>query len=222
MAKNEARDRRKKLKAVAFFVPSPPPVPLAEALRRRIRELRQERGWTQDELGGWASAHGLAWTRDTASHVEDGSRAVSFEEVLVLLRVFKIGLSGLFPDDHPPLELSRAHVWEPAGLVDILNGVFQQQDEDEVQRWQAEDEEAAITRLAEVKAAQALGVGRADLNMAARRLWGRGLTAERDRRLAEATGDREVSARSRQAMRGHVTRQLLAELSQTMRKGKKR
>jgi hypothetical protein len=65
---------------------------------------------------------------------------------------------------------------------------------------------------AERKAARTLGVPASAIALAARRLWGRGLTAERDRRVDEQIGG-DATPRTAQAHRGHVTRALLAELS---------
>jgi hypothetical protein len=64
---------------------------------------------------------------------------------------------------------------------------------------------------AELKAARALGLAPLKLVHIAHRLWGRTLTAERERRLAERLTS-TTSARAAQAMRGHITRSLLAEL----------
>lgn len=67
-------------------------------------------------------------------------------------------------------------------------------------------------REAEQKAARKLGVSPLVLSVAAHRTWGRGLTDERDRRVAEQTSD-DASARTVQAVRGHVTRRLLDEVA---------
>lgn len=64
---------------------------------------------------------------------------------------------------------------------------------------------------AEQKAARSLGVAPVVLSTAAHRLWGRGLTEERDRRAAEAAED-DATRRQLQAIRGHITRTLLEEL----------
>lgn len=63
---------------------------------------------------------------------------------------------------------------------------------------------------AERKAARKLGVPPEYVAVAAHRLWGRGLTAERDRRVADGADGED--ARTVQALRGHVTRQLLDEI----------
>jgi len=64
---------------------------------------------------------------------------------------------------------------------------------------------------AEQKAAKNLNVDPLAVALGARKLWGRGLTEERDRRISDQkTG--QMAARSLQAIRGHVSRQLLKEL----------
>jgi transcriptional regulator with XRE-family HTH domain len=73
---------------------------------------------------------------------------------------------------------------------------------------------------AEQKAASRLGAPPIAVALEARRLWQRSLTAERDRRVAsEESAESEDSSesenthpRSRQAVRGHVTRLLITEL----------
>lgn len=64
---------------------------------------------------------------------------------------------------------------------------------------------------AEQRAARTFDVTPLAVSAAAHRRWGHGLTAERDARVADRTGG-QTSARSLQAVRGHVTRELLTEL----------
>lgn len=64
---------------------------------------------------------------------------------------------------------------------------------------------------AEQKAARKLGVPPLAIALAARKLWGRSLAEERDRRVSEQWRD-EITLRPLQAIRGHVTRALLGEL----------
>jgi len=64
---------------------------------------------------------------------------------------------------------------------------------------------------AEQKAAKKLRASPVGLVLRAYNAWGRGFTAERDRRVFEhAKG--QIAPRRLQALRGHVTRQLLKEL----------
>ena len=64
---------------------------------------------------------------------------------------------------------------------------------------------------AEQKAARSLGLSATELAVIAVRLWGCGLTEEREKRLA-AAGTEPASAGSRRAYRGRVTRVLLDEI----------
>jgi len=77
------------------------------------------------------------------------------------------------------------------------------------------DPDPAVSRPeeAEQKAARSLRITAAEVSKLARRRWKATLTAERERRLArQLRGKGEPTARARQAMRGRVTRTLLAEL----------
>jgi hypothetical protein len=74
-----------------------------------------------------------------------------------------------------------------------------------VHSFSAEEDEA------EKKVANRLGLSSGNLSVAAHRLWRRSMTDERDRRLRQETQG-NVSPRRLQALRGHVTRQLIAEL----------
>ena len=73
------------------------------------------------------------------------------------------------------------------------------------------DDEAA--REAERHAADRLGISPDELVGLSYALWGRTLSDERDARTAERV-EPDASARSRTIVRGHVTRELLAELEQ--------
>jgi hypothetical protein len=66
---------------------------------------------------------------------------------------------------------------------------------------------------AEQKAAARLGITPMAVAQAAAKRWGRSFTAERDRRAGERQ-PADVSARTLQALRGHVARALLEELRQ--------
>lgn len=90
--------------------------------------------------------------------------------------------------------------------------------------WQDTEFNRDIMALAEVdalaeaeeKAAAKFGVTATLVALAARKLWGRSLTQERDRRVAANSSER--SAGALQAIRGHVTRGLLDELEPILSK----
>lgn len=71
--------------------------------------------------------------------------------------------------------------------------------------------EQAAGGEAEQHAARALGCAAIEVSAVAHRLWGHGLTAERERRLAETAGPAEPGAL--RVRRGHVTRALVEEVS---------
>lgn len=70
---------------------------------------------------------------------------------------------------------------------------------------------------AERKMADQLDVAPFQIRDAAHRLWGRTLTDEREARLARRIENGDVSPRSLQAHRGHVTRELEQEIEQALR-----
>jgi transcriptional regulator with XRE-family HTH domain len=70
---------------------------------------------------------------------------------------------------------------------------------------------------AERHAARKIGLAPEQVNFAAVARWGRTLAEERDHRLREQA--QEVTPRGLQALRGHVTRELITELSEVLRKG---
>ena len=76
----------------------------------------------------------------------------------------------------------------------------------------AESAEEAARGDAERKAARKLGVEPLRLSVAAHGRYGRSFTAERDTRVAEQA-PADAAPRSLQALRGHVTRAMLAELA---------
>jgi transcriptional regulator with XRE-family HTH domain len=75
-----------------------------------------------------------------------------------------------------------------------------------------EDAQKAARGDAERKAARKLGVEALQLSVAAHGRYGRSFTAERDARVAEQAPE-DALPRSLQALRGHVTRTMLAELA---------
>ncbi len=72
-----------------------------------------------------------------------------------------------------------------------------------------------------VNAARRLDVDPLDVSVGARLLWHRPFAEERDRRAIEAA-DHDAPPRTIQALRGHVTRELLAELEPEIRKAEAR
>ena len=206
-----------------------PELTLEEAVGRRVRELRTERGWTQVQLAQGMAVAGLTdWRRLTVTALESGQRRIQLDEVLVLAHVFGVPVVELLPlddrsavapaDDHWVLTLGPVYM-NPATAKWHLTGGH-----DGDPDWTVGEDGILKDRGAELgafymerdeanqKAARELGISVQDLVALSRCLWMWGLPRERDRRLKEQPGADQLSPRSRQARRGHITRALLAEL----------
>jgi hypothetical protein len=145
-----------------------------------------------------------------------------------------------FGEGSPPLALSASLAVQPSELGQIFAGAFRQDalvtphtvvinvDTPGAITWTGQSvgivvtPGAAVVRLADQKAAAVLGVSVDHLQKAAVRAWGNSLTDERDRRLEERLGGQQVNPRSRQAIRGHITRELLGELREAGVQAKRR
>jgi transcriptional regulator with XRE-family HTH domain len=188
-----------------------------------LKRLREAKGWTQEGLATEAQARlGLEWTRDHVAAVERGARRLSVGEVLAFAHVFRTDLNEFLAADGW-IELTpgfRAkgltELCSPGGwLLETENPASRANDafvaELESRRTPAEKAELAARQQVTQKAAKALGASPMALTVAAWQLWGRSLGAERDRRLG---GDGAAQAK------GHVTRQLYAELEAVLQSGR--
>ncbi|MDK4328411.1 helix-turn-helix transcriptional regulator [Corynebacterium pseudodiphtheriticum] len=54
----------------------------------RMIELRQKRGWSQNEMARQVSSAGLSWKQPTVARVEEGSRPLRFTEALIIAKIF--------------------------------------------------------------------------------------------------------------------------------------
>ena len=192
----------------------------------RLRARRELRAWRQEDVAGRMVGLGQDWQRVTVAAVEQGSREASALELILLAGVFRRSLQAflaLEPDVETGIVLDGAEWPEEAVLVvskpgmrlrwativrDVLTaagGVEAVTVGGPVESHRAPPPEA------DVKAARALDVGVPELQQAALVLWKRSLAEERDARLGDVEG---VPARTVQARRGHLTRQLLGELRQ--------
>jgi transcriptional regulator with XRE-family HTH domain len=212
-------------------------------LAEQVKELRERHGRRQDDLARGARRCGLRWTRATVAALEAGRRRLSALETLLLPAVLTYGL-GINPAlDAAAIIPERAAVRLPDGtLVEgrTLRGIIR--GEVSTTPWavpgtpEFRQVEAVRTRReartrifaqreaagdAEQKAAAKLGRPPLQIAVAARKLWGRSLTDERDRRVAEQAPG-EVSSRALQALRGHITRALLLELGRHIASGRSR
>ncbi len=207
-----------------------------DALRARLRELRDEAAVSQQELATAARHYGLEWTRDTVAAIEIGRRDIQLDELLLLplIATKAFGrptkLAHFFPDAGPQIRAGRATI-TPKGVRDFLaSRPLPQPAEspefesfEELVEWRREL--ARVPDVAEIKAARAIkqGVTPEQVMKAARAKWSRSLADERDRRFAKldlqpATDREEAGLKSR------ITTELLRELEPQLvkrRKGKR-
>lgn len=209
----------------------------SEVIGGVLRALRDHHGLSQDDVATSARTFGLRWTRATVAAVETGRRAVDLGEYFLLPVVlehavgFEVDLASLVPPASrvrlgPGAVASGAALAAAMGgrLLDALDEVttpgstsaatgFREAVKTAHRVWPAArpaDMVAAerdSAQLVEARCAARLGISPFEAALAARRLWGRSMTEERNSRLAG--GGNAATAR---AHAGHVTRSLTAEL----------
>ena len=202
-------------------------------LAEQVKALREHHGRRQDDVARGARRCGLRWTRATVAALEAGRRRLSALETLLLPAVLTYGL-GIDPAlDAAAIIPETASIQLPDGtfvdggmLKEIIRGEkttrpwavsgtpeFRQVEAVRRRRetWTRIFAQREAAGDAEQKAATKLGRPPLYIAVAARKLWGRSLTDERDRRVAEQA-PADISSRALQALRGHITRALLLEL----------
>ncbi|MER6484116.1 helix-turn-helix transcriptional regulator [Streptomyces virginiae] len=188
-----------------------------------LRELRKSRRWTQDAAAERISKAGLTWKRTHIADLESGRReSVDLGTLVILASVFDVRLPDFMNGqgdvlltpraDYPRRETTstrqQLRSWLSGGEESLLIS------DAESVRTALRDEGSAIG--ADVALAKRLGLPALDVVDAARGLWLRTLTEERDRRVAEL-GDLPLG--ERQAKQGHITRELNAELTKWINEG---
>jgi transcriptional regulator with XRE-family HTH domain len=195
-------------------------VTLSIAVARRVRPLREERRWTQDDLARRVLAFGLEWDRNVVANVErtPPAREVSIAEWAVLLSAFRTDEIAFFGPNHPPIELAPSLVVEPGGITEILTGkAWPSPEEEERLAAALRARRDAVTLVERRAAARLSDVLKRDvrpelLRAASIRLWERTLLEERNLRVAERTAGAGDPKAARRAVTGHVTRELLEAL----------
>lgn len=204
--------------------------------RRRL-DLRQEDAAARARACGLST-----WIRGTVAQAEVGARRFTLEELVLLTLAYETNLAELIAGDEDDLveltpdarlsvgalrALLSGHRADLPGLgadaidVPATRGTPRRQPGRfpdvlaEAKRFGIGDRsmlEHALDEVgdAERHAARRLGTTPERINVAAMRRWGRTLAEERDYRLSLQGPD--MPARRRQALRGHITRDLMAEL----------
>lgn len=214
--------------------------PLRRILAAGLKAARERRGLRQEDAAARARAYGLStWIRGTIAQAEVGARRLSLEEIVLLALAYETTPAELIGgDDADLVELTPDARVKVGALKALLSGnpeALAHEGVDVPARHGAPprrsgrfpdvlgqagrfgmgdrsllDRVALEVGDAERHAARKLGVTPQQVNEAAVRRWGRSLAGERDRRLSEQAAD--VDPRRAQAIRGHITRELMTEL----------
>lgn len=185
---------------------------LVQVLGQSIRELRQELDVPLEEVADCAQRYGLRWGRSSVAQLENGKRGLSAQELLLLPLI----LSCAFRDDitmshllyhHEAVRVSESRALTLPGftVLGILGGSISST------TGMADDNIEPADPI-ERRVARDLGVDPIDIGYVAGELWGHSAREERDRRVRAA--DPLASDTRRQALRGRVTRELRAKLTE--------
>jgi len=199
-----------------------PGEPLASYLGRQLARIREERGLRQQDIAAKFADLGIPWTRNTVATFEIGRRTVTLEEALLLCAAYDVPLAQVMKKEPEtwiqvgPLRLTAHTVGST-----LAGGTAQELLSTPALRSTLKFVPVVSPTEAERRAARRLKVSVARVVTASEELWhGRRLEAERDRRVEKA-GAGEDPATLR-ALRGHVTRQLLDELGESLQRKQKK
>jgi transcriptional regulator with XRE-family HTH domain len=184
-----------------------------------LAELRNARGWTQEEAARAVRRSGLPWTPAHVAAFETGRREDMTTSELVLLSIaFGVSPTRWF-QTKGRVRLGGRLTMRAADFCRVLEGQVLSGEAVAVIGkgvLKALEGEASgppeplrlVPSAAETHAGKRLGIGGVEVYELAHRLWGQGLDEQRDALLSE----QGMSASSRTTYRGHVTRRLIEEL----------
>ncbi|GGG70271.1 hypothetical protein GCM10011374_38500 [Kocuria dechangensis] len=204
---------------------------VAEVLGHNVKRLRQERGWTLDDLARAGHTRGHKWNTGRISKIERGNTAPTIELLLVLALSFEVPPVELLRTEEE-VELGEGEFVTGQALVDVFTGRTTELevrdvpgaedrlkkqllgvtvDMQEVQQITGEtfnfrQHEAARKAygLTDERAAKKLGMTDNQLLGWSLRLWGKVLSQEVEERAGQ-----DATAQKK----GHVTRALVKELA---------
>lgn len=182
-------------------------------IAQRLRALLEEKGLRQQDLAADLGTLGFKWTPNRVAQVVTGRRPLSLLEAAGVCEALGVPLADLLGSADAVVTLPTGFTVTAADIAEAVRSGGG--------RW---EERAAVGALfgptrrefeeATAKAARRLGVTPDEVELAAMRLWGRPLGAERDHRIRSDDIDLNAAENRRtlQARRGHATRTLVDEL----------
>lgn len=197
-----------------FVPPKEVPLGLSEVVAANLERIRIKGGLSQEQVAARGSRVGLPWSRSTITALEGGRRTITVAELLLLALALDASVAELLSGRGAATLGDGSEV----PLSDIRNLLTGDADSAAIRKritaarhQKHERAMRAVSGEAEQKAARKLGVTPQTIAEESFIRWGRSLTEERDARV-DQEGLRPRSARSLQALRGHITRQLLGEI----------
>jgi transcriptional regulator with XRE-family HTH domain len=215
-----------------------------DVLAKNLSRVRKQQGLTQDEVAARARDLGLQWSQQSVSDLEAGRLVLSVGEWWLAPAIYRVPAAELVRCDGE-VDVEGAVLSDlPRDLPKLAEG-RQLVHKDLDLRWNVEAPTSAeqrvlerygvdISALGEIhaearsdatrKAARALSsrlrrqVEPFEIAVASYALWDRGLSAQRDALLE----DENAAPRTRQALRGHVTRRLTDELKERIERTRRR
>lgn len=210
-------------------MPTDTPPHIDAAIGATVRALREDegRGWTQDDLAREMRRLGFRWTRSVVAALERGGKRVTAADLIGLAIAFDVPLAGLVPAGREAVALGEGSSINGRGLRKLLAGSHPnaltlrehimperapdglwEQAEAALAAWNIPTDRRGFEALlveAEGELEQRIAARLENQPMivaaAARALWGRSATDERERR-----------AERRPRARQHISRELLAEI----------
>lgn len=180
------------------------PIGLNAVISANVASRRHVLGLTQDQLAQRCASRGLEWTRSVIASIEAGNRRLNVDELLLLgasldiapiqllhsdAELVRIGATVYPGRDVRPLMTARPHAaWDrEASAADVV---------------------ADLRRIglgsAEQKAAARLRLESGQVAEIARRLFGHGLTEERDARAPEGASKQQRAAITAKLINEHL------------------
>ncbi|WP_165938391.1 helix-turn-helix domain-containing protein [Parafrankia sp. BMG5.11] len=211
---------------------------MREVVGEGVRRAREAAGARQDDVARAARRYGLTWSRSKVAALERGAKPVSIEELALLTLVLSdvcarpvtvpelidpgalvhlagtlhIGGEGLARVlAGRPLDTGPMTTAETLAVADAyLSGI--RHDRERARALLLDEATLDPGGEAEEKAARRLGEPQTCVTALSIALWGRTLTEERDRIVAER--DDAPSPDRLRALRGQVTRRLVTDLAE--------
>lgn len=205
---------------------APPRTPRA-VIGRNLQRIREGLGLTQHAAARHLALHGLMWSRQKLSAVEQGLRPLEIEDLILLAIAFNTPLTEFLKGDGP-IEVGAVHL-DLHLVQQVLRGehirselVDLAPDKRLKELARAIDRKGQIAPTlhpgaveADVELAHKLGVPLKVVTSTAYSIWDETLTEKRDKQAAAFA---DLPIRQRQARRGHVTRSLAQELESELRR----